>query len=88
MKFTPDAGGGGGGRLPSSSEVKANAEPFELINPVPIYSQDFAARFVPPEGSLPVSQEASLHLLALPMHPYLRAEDQDRVISAVLAFNG
>ena len=53
-----------------------------------VHQQDFAARFAPPAGSLPVTEEASRHVLALPMHPYLDTATQDRVIETVLAFNG
>jgi len=37
---------------------------------------------------MPVTETASKHVLALPMHPYLDAETQVRVIDTVLAFNG
>jgi dTDP-4-amino-4,6-dideoxygalactose transaminase len=70
------------------AHLTASGIPSMVYYPVPIHSQDFAARFAPPAGSLPVTDAASRHVLALPMHPYLPPEDQDRVISAVLAFNG
>lgn len=60
--------------------------PSMVYYPVPIHQQDFAARFAPPAGSLPVTEAASRHVLALPMHPYLPEADQDRVIQAVLDF--
>ncbi len=68
--------------------LTANGIPSMVYYPVPVHAQDFAARFAPPEGSLPVTEEASRHVLALPMHPYLGRTDQDRVIDAVLAFKG
>lgn len=70
------------------AHLTAQGIPSMVYYPVPIHQQDFAARFAPPAGSLPVTEEASRHVLALPMHPYLGAEDQDRVIEAVLGFNG
>jgi len=70
------------------AHLAASAIPSMVYYPVPIHQQDFAARFAPPAGSLPVTEEASCHVLALPMHPYLPPDDQDRVIDAVLAFNG
>ena len=70
------------------AHLTASGIPSMVYYPVPIHSQDFAARFAPPAGSLPVTETASRHVLALPMHPYLSPEDQDRVIGAVLAFNG
>ena len=70
------------------AHLTASGIPSMVYYPVPIHSQDFAARFAPSAGSLPVTETASRHVLALPMHPYLPPEDQDRVIGAVLAFNG
>lgn len=70
------------------AHLTANGIPSMVYYPVPIHNQDFAARFAPPAGSLPVTETASQHVLALPMHPYLDAGSQDRVIETVLAFNG
>jgi dTDP-4-amino-4,6-dideoxygalactose transaminase len=70
------------------AHLTANGIPSMVYYPVPIHQQDFAARFAPPEDSLPVTETASRHGLALPMHPYLPHADQDRVIEAVLGFNG
>lgn len=70
------------------AHLSANGIPSMVYYPVPIHQQDFAARFAPPEGTLPVTEEASRYVLALPMHPYLPAEDQGRVVDAVLGFNG
>ena len=70
------------------AHLTASGIPSMVYYPVPIHQQDFAARFAPPAGSLPVTETASRHVLALPMHPYLQAADQDRVIETVLGFNG
>lgn len=70
------------------AHLTANGIPSMVYYPVPIHQQDFAARFAPPAGSLPVTEAASRHVLALPMHPYLPHTDQDRVIDMVLGFNG
>jgi UDP-2-acetamido-2-deoxy-ribo-hexuluronate aminotransferase len=56
--------------------------------PVPIHQQDFALSYAPAEGHLKVTEAASQHVLALPMHPYLGEADQDRIIETVLGFNG
>lgn len=70
------------------AHLTANGIPSMVYYPVPIHQQDFAARFAPQAGSLPVTETASRHVLALPMHPYLPHADQDRVIDTVLGFNG
>jgi len=69
------------------AHLTSSGIPNMVYYPVPIHQQDFAARFAPPAGSLPVTEEASRHVLALPMHPVLQA-DRDRVIDTVLGFNG
>lgn len=70
------------------AHLSANGIPSMVYYPVPIHQQDFAAAYAPPAGSLPVTEEASRYVLALPMHPYLGTEDQGRVIEAVLGFKG
>ena len=70
------------------AHLTASGIPSMVYYPVPIHQQDFAAKFAPPAGSLPVTETASKHVLALPMHPYLPEGDQDRVIGTVLGFNG
>ncbi|MFN7054342.1 DegT/DnrJ/EryC1/StrS family aminotransferase [Hyphomonas sp.] len=70
------------------AHLTANGIPSMVYYPVPIHRQDFAARFAPPAGTLPVTEEASCHVLALPMHPYLSEDDQDRIVDTVLGFNG
>ena len=62
--------------------------PSMVYYPVPIHQQDFAAVYAPPAGALPVTETASRHVLALPMHPYLDPASQDHVVETVLAFNG
>lgn len=70
------------------THLTANGVPSMVYYPVPIHQQDFAARYAPEPGSLPVTEEASRHVLALPMHPYLDEATQDRIIDTVLEFKG
>jgi UDP-2-acetamido-2-deoxy-ribo-hexuluronate aminotransferase len=70
------------------AHLTAQGIPSMVYYPVPIHQQDFALRFAPAEGHLKVTEAASQHVLALPMHPYLGAADQDRIIETVLGFNG
>ena len=53
-----------------------------------VIEQDFALSYAPAKGHLKVTEAASQHVLALPMHPYLGEADQDRIIDTVLGFNG
>jgi dTDP-4-amino-4,6-dideoxygalactose transaminase len=46
------------------------------------------AGFARGPGGLAVSEAKAETVLALPMHPYLAPEVQDRIIEAVRGFNG
>jgi UDP-2-acetamido-2-deoxy-ribo-hexuluronate aminotransferase len=70
------------------AHLTAQGIPSMVYYPVPIHQQDFALSYAPAEGHLKVTEAASQHVLALPMHPYLGEADQDRIIETVLGFNG
>jgi len=46
------------------------------------------AHFPQGPGGLPISDAKAELVLALPMHPYLDPETQDRIIEAIRGFNG
>ena len=59
--------------------------PSMIYYRVPLHRQTAYARFpTDPEG-LPESEHAADTVFSLPMHPYLEAEIQDRIIDALLA---
>ena len=70
------------------AHLTANDIPSMVYYPVPIHQQDFALSYAPAKGHLKVTEAASQHVLALPMHPYLGEADQDHIIDTVLGFNG
>ena len=70
------------------AHLTAQGIPSMVYYPVPIHQQDFALSYAPAKGHLKVTEAASQHVLALPMHPYLGEADQDRIIDTVLGFNG
>jgi len=70
------------------AHLTAQGIPSMVYYPVPIHQQDFALAYAPAKGHLKVTEAASQHVLALPMHPYLGEADQDRIIDTVLGFNG
>ncbi|CAN0463791.1 unnamed protein product, partial [Scytosiphon promiscuus] len=69
------------------AHLSAQGIPTAVYYPVPIHEQDFCARFKPADGTLPVTEAASKHVIALPMHPYLEEADQTRIVDAIRAFN-
>ena len=63
--------------------LKYNGIPTEVYYPKPLHQQGaFHGNPGDPEG-LAVSEQLSETVLALPMHPYLSREDQQRVIDAL-----
>jgi dTDP-4-amino-4,6-dideoxygalactose transaminase len=62
--------------------------PTAVYYPVPMHRQAPYAQFPQGPGGLPVSEAKAATVIALPMHPYLQPEDQDRIIAAIRGFNG
>jgi dTDP-4-amino-4,6-dideoxygalactose transaminase len=68
--------------------LRAKEIPTAVYYPVPMHLQAPYADFPRGPGGLPVSEAKAETVLALPMHAYLTAEVQDRIIEAVRGFNG
>jgi dTDP-4-amino-4,6-dideoxygalactose transaminase len=71
-----------------AGHLKAQGIPTAVYYPVPMHRQAPYADFPHGPGGLPVSEAKAETVLALPMHPYLTPEIQDRIIAAIRAFNG
>jgi dTDP-4-amino-4,6-dideoxygalactose transaminase len=71
-----------------AAHLKSQGIPTAVYYPVPMHLQAPYAGFPRGPGGLPVSEAKAQTVLALPMHPYLTPETQDRIIAAVHAFNG
>jgi dTDP-4-amino-4,6-dideoxygalactose transaminase len=71
-----------------AAHLKAQGIPSAVYYPVPMHRQAPYALFPRGPGGLPVSDAKALSVLALPMHPYLEAAVQDRIIAAIRGFNG
>lgn len=69
-----------------AAHLKAQGVPTAVYYPVPMHRQAPYARF--PRGPMTVTEAKAETVLALPMHAYLAAETQDRIIEAVRGFNG
>jgi dTDP-4-amino-4,6-dideoxygalactose transaminase len=68
------------GRL--QADLKAAGIPTAIYYPVPLSRQ--AGYRAYPAVPVPVSEDLSKTVISLPMHPYLDAETQDRIIGAVI----
>ncbi len=71
-----------------AAHLKAQGIPTAVYYPVPMHRQAPYADFPQGPGGLPVSEAKAETVLALPMHPYLTPETQDRIVDAIRAFNG
>jgi dTDP-4-amino-4,6-dideoxygalactose transaminase len=71
-----------------AAHLRTQGVPTAVYYPVPMHRQAPYAHFPQGPGGLPVSDAKAATVLALPMHPYLTPEVQDRIIAAVRGFNG
>jgi UDP-2-acetamido-2-deoxy-ribo-hexuluronate aminotransferase len=60
--------------------LQAAGIPARIYYPEPLHRQPAYAQDI----SLPVTEQAAKEVLSLPMHPYLEAQDQERVAGALL----
>ena len=68
-----------------AAHLRAEGVPTAVYYPVPLHIQA-PYRDYPQPGGLPVTEAAAGKVLALPMHPYLDADVQDRIIGAIRNF--
>jgi UDP-2-acetamido-2-deoxy-ribo-hexuluronate aminotransferase len=68
------------------AHLKAAGVPTAVYYPVPIHLQPPYAKYERGANGLPVSEAKAATVLALPMHPYMDAATQDRVIEAIAAY--
>jgi dTDP-4-amino-4,6-dideoxygalactose transaminase len=66
-----------------AAALKAQGIPTAVYYPKPLHRQTAYRHFPVVEGGLAVSDRLAGEVISLPMHPYLDAPTQDRIISAV-----
>ncbi len=64
-------------------KLKAAGIPTAVYYPKCLHEQPIFANNGSPVGTLPESEKASREVISLPMHPFLSAADQDRVVGEV-----
>ncbi|OXE36359.1 MAG: aminotransferase DegT [Phenylobacterium zucineum] len=69
------------------AHLKSVGVPTAVYYPIPIHKQAIYSTY-PAPGGLPVTEAKSATVMSLPMHPYLTADDQDKVISAIRSYVG
>jgi dTDP-4-amino-4,6-dideoxygalactose transaminase len=73
----------GGRRDALATALKAKGIPTAIYYPKPLHRQQAYRHFPAAEGGLPVSDWLADEVISLPMHAYLDAPTQDRIIAAV-----
>jgi dTDP-4-amino-4,6-dideoxygalactose transaminase len=66
-----------------AAKLKAHGVPTAIYYPRSLHQQTAYRHYPVAEGGLPVSENLSANVISLPMHAYLEAPAQDRVIEAV-----
>ena len=66
-----------------AADLKAKGVPTGIYYPKSLHQQTAYRDFPVAEGGLPVSEQLSADVISLPMHAYLDAPAQERVIAAV-----
>jgi dTDP-4-amino-4,6-dideoxygalactose transaminase len=74
---------GGGRRDALAAALKAQGIPTAIYYAIPVHRQQAYRRFPAADGGLAVSERLAGEVISLPMHPYLDAATQDRIIEAV-----
>jgi dTDP-4-amino-4,6-dideoxygalactose transaminase len=67
------------------ASLNAKQIPTQVFYPKPIHTQTPYKGYPVAGGGLPVTEQLAQDVVCLPLHPYLSAEDQERVIAAVRA---
>ena len=72
-----------GARAELAAALKADGIPTAIYYAKPLHRQTAHKHFPIADGGLPVSDQLAHEVISLPMHPYLDAATQDRIIGAV-----
>jgi len=66
-----------------AKSLKESGIPTAIYYPIPLHRQVAYRDYPVVDGGLPVSEQLAAEVISLPMHPYLDAATQDRIIEAV-----
>ncbi len=67
------------------AKLKETGIPTAIYYPRPLHLQPAYSYLGYEEGDFPVSESCAKRVFSLPMHPYLRPEEQERIAGAILA---
>jgi dTDP-4-amino-4,6-dideoxygalactose transaminase len=70
----------GGRRDKLAAALRAEGIPTAIYYPIPLHRQQAYKHYPVGEGGVPVSDQLAAEVISLPMHAYLDAATQDRII--------
>jgi dTDP-4-amino-4,6-dideoxygalactose transaminase len=65
-------------------KLKESGIPTAVYYPKPLHLQKAFAFLGYKPGAFPVSEDCAEKIFSLPMHPYLEAEDQQRIVQVII----
>ncbi len=75
-----------GGRDALAPALREQGVPTAVYYPIPIHKQGVYSGYPVAPGGLPVTEAKAGRVISLPMHPYLKEDDQDLIVAAIRAF--
>jgi len=69
-----------------SARLRAAGVPTAVYYPIPMHRQAPYAGYPTGPGGLPVTEACAARVISLPMHPYLDARTQDRIVDLVRSY--
>jgi dTDP-4-amino-4,6-dideoxygalactose transaminase len=69
-----------------AAALREQGVPTAVYYPIPIHRQGVYSGYPTAPGGLPVTDAKAGQVISLPMHPYLTADDQERVVAAIRSF--
>jgi len=65
------------------NKLKDDGIPTAIYYPKPLHMQMAFSELGYKKGDFPISEDFASRIFSLPMHPYLKAEDQDKIVSSL-----
>src|SRR6185312_5522182 len=76
----------GRGRDALAPQLREQGIPTAVYDPISIHRQGVYSAYPIAPGGRPVTEAKAGQVISLPMHPYLSADDQDNIVTAIRAF--
>ncbi len=72
-------------REPIMNKLKEDNIPSVIYYPIPLHLQEAFSHLGYKNGDFPISESVCKRIFSLPMHPYLKTDEQDKIIKSILS---